>query len=149
MAQVKAINGSKLIIRIDDGTGSNFVARCSINAARGIEFTAAVNETEIPDCDALDEPGWMEREIGAKSGNITGEGMLHTTDLDFFWTWFDSGDARGVQVAVDTLAADGGGYWYGDAVLPSFNPAAAGRREKATFSCNIQSDGKWQWQDAA
>lgn len=150
MAKAKAINGSKLIIRIDDGSGSNFVARCSINADREFGFSSSPSEAMIPDCDNPDDPSWIEREIDGLSVQITGSGMLHTLDIDFFWTWFKSGDSRAVQCAVDVPAAEGGGWWYGDAVLSAFTPArSAGKRDKATFECTILSDGPWDWQDAA
>lgn len=146
MALAKVANGSKLLIRIDDvGNPGTFAHRCSINTRRGITFGSSPTDALIPDCDAPDEPGWMNREIDGLTADIVGDGMLDSASLNFFWTWYASGDARNLQVALDVPLADGGGYWEGAAVLSTFGASAGGRREKIEFTATMLSDGPFDW----
>jgi hypothetical protein len=146
MALAKVANGSKLLIRIDDvGNPGTFAHRCSINTSRGITFGSSPAESLIPDCDAPDEPGWMNREIDGLTADIAGAGMLDSASLNFFWTWYLSGDSRNLQVALDVPLADGGGYWEGAAVLSTFEVSAGARREKIAFTSTMLSDGPFDW----
>lgn len=146
MALAKVANGSKLLIRIDDvGNPGTWAHKCSINTSREITFDSAPTETLIPDCDNPDEPGWMNREIDGLTGDIVGAGMLDTASLNFFTVWYTSGDARNIQFALDVPLADGGGYFQGDYVLKTYGVAGANRREKATFTATMLSDGPVVW----
>lgn len=144
---IRTINSSKLLIRLGDGASpEQFVHPCMINTARGIEFGSSPTESVVPFCPPDEDlPGWVEREIDAKTASVTGAGILHTPDIDIFWNWYDSGASKNLQVFVDVTGSFGGGYWAGAAVLTGFSVSGAGRREKATFESTILSDGAWAW----
>lgn len=148
MALAKVANGSKLLIRIDDaGNPGTFVHRCSINTSRSIEFGSSLAEALIPDCDPAlaDVPAWLNREIDGLSSTVSGAGMADLPSLNFFWTWFLSGEARNCQIALDVPLADGGGYWQGAFNLSGFTVAGPARREKITFDSTMVNDGPVSW----
>lgn len=144
---VDAMNSSKLLVRLGDGGGSEvFTHPCLINTSRGIEFSTSPTESLVPYCSPdEDKAGWVDREVDSKSAAINGAGVLDTKSLNVFWAWWDSGLSKNIQVAVNVLQAEGGGYWSGAAILQSFTVTGPGRREKVTFDCSIMSDGPWIW----
>ena len=144
---VKAINSSKLIVRVGDGASPEvFTQYCLINTSRGIDFTSSPTESLIPYCPPDEDlPGWVDREVDRLSASITGAGILDTASKGFFNDWFKSGLSRNLQVALNVPAVDGGGYWFGAGILTSFRVAGPGRREKATADLTIMSDGPWDW----
>lgn len=148
---VKFINGSKLLVRLGDGgSPEQFVHPCLINTTRGIEFGSSPNETLVPFCPPdQEEPGWVDRDIDGLTATINGAGVLDTASLDVIWDWYSSALSKNVHVEIVAAGADGGGYFYGAAVLTGFTIGGPGRREKTTFECTIMSDGQWQWADAA
>lgn len=147
---VKAMNSSKLIVRVGDGAGPEvFTQYCLINTSRGIEFGSSPIESLVPYCPPDEDlPSWVERVVDRKSATIPGAGIFDTTSKDFFWTWYDSGASKNVQVAVSVPQVEGGGYWFGAAILPNFKVTGPGRMEKVTADLTIMSDGPWAWASA-
>lgn len=88
MAEVKHARGVKLLIKVGDGaTPEVFETYCSINAERGITFTAGTNDQDIPDCQDPDAIAWVVREKTNLSASITGSGVLDTGDVQDFFDW--------------------------------------------------------------
>lgn len=149
MAKLKGMNGAKLVIKFGDGlTPEIFTAKCIINTSRGIAFNSNVIETQVPDCDNLEAPTFIEIDIDGLSATITGNGTCNTPDIAFFRQWWLSGAAKNIQVAMAVDLADGGGWWYFAAKLPSWDLTGPDLRAKSTFTCTIRSSGEIGWTDA-
>lgn len=149
MAAVKHLNGEQLLVQIGNGaTPEVFVHDCLINTERGIVFSSNMSEVLIPDCDDSTLPGWIEREKDGLSAAVNGAGMLHTTSVETFWNWFKSKDTKNCRILVNTTGANGGGYWAGAFHLSEFS-VTGNRKEKATSSVSLMSDGEVTWVDAA
>jgi predicted secreted protein len=143
MAAVKNAKGVKLLLKVGDGGSptENFATYCSVNAARGITFTAAANEINIPDCADPEKIAWLAREKSSLSVGVTGAGMLNTPDLGAFYDWLTSEDSRNVQMVVDVPGADGGVTFSGAFHLTEF--AVTGDvGNRIQVSITLASDGE-------
>lgn len=149
MAVVKTMNGTLLLVQISDGASPEVFAHdCLINAERGIQFSSDTNEFLVPDCDTPEEPAWKETTKDGLSASITGGGMLHTTSVSTWFTWFKDDATKNVRVNVNVSLANGGGYWAGAFHLTGFE-VSGNRNEKATVSVTLISSGPITWTAAA
>jgi hypothetical protein len=149
MAAPKSMNGTKLLIMLGDGGGTEvFTHPCLINADRGIAFSGSSSDQVIPDCTTPDEPGWVIRTVDGLTASITGAGVVDTASLATFWTWFNSAIEKNIRVKVDVPLADSGGHWAMKAVLTDFSVSGT-RNEKASFDCTILSSGAVTWVPAS
>lgn len=147
MARPTTLKGSKLLIQLGNGAGPEvFTAPCALTT-KGINFAAATNDQNVPDCDDPDAPTWTERVISALSAGVSGSGTLALESLETWREWFLSALEKNIRVKVDALAADGGGYFAMSAVLTSFN-IGGNQGELATIEVEIQSNGEVTWVDA-
>ncbi|QBX38670.1 hypothetical protein E4M02_11145 [Brevundimonas sp. S30B] len=141
MAEVKHARGVKLLIKVGDGeTPEVFSTYCSINAERGITFTAGSNDQEVIDCDNPEQVAWLLREKTNLSASITGSGMLNTPDVEEFFDWLASPDSRNVKVVIDVPSADGGVIFTGAFHCTEFS-ITGNRGEKMQASISLSSDG--------
>lgn len=148
MAQPKVIRGSKFLIMLGNGAGTEvFAAPCALNS-KGINLSADTNDTNIPDCDTPDAATWTGRVISALSAGVSGSGTLALESLATWRTWFLSAASKNIRVKVDVPLADGGGHFAMAAVLTSFN-LGANQSEYATIEIEIQSDGGVTWVPAS
>lgn len=142
MAAVKHARGVKLLLKVGDaGSPEVFTTYCTVNAARGITFTAAANEFNIPDCDDPDLIGWLAREKVSLSVAVTGAGILNTPDVEAFFTWWSSENSQNCQIVVDVLAADGGRIFEGAFHLTEF-AITGDRGAKMQCTLTLASDGQ-------
>lgn len=150
MALVKAMNGTSLLVQIGDGAGPEVFAHdCLINASRGIQFQSETNRETIPDCTTPDSPAWSSLSKDAFSATITGEGMLHTSSVETWFTWFNGDIAKNVRVLFNGVTlANGGGHFAGAFKLTGWEITGE-RNQKATVSVTLESDGPLTWVDAA
>lgn len=143
MTAPNSISGYQLQIFLGDGASPEvFAIPCMINTARGIEFTADFEETDIPDCGAgADATFWKKRTKTSKTGSINGSGIIDVDSLPTFVTWWGSKNSKNIKVK----AADGtlNGEWAGAAHLATFQLGAEGPHGEVTFSCSIVSTGAW------
>lgn len=142
MAQVKHAKGVKLLLKVGDGADPEvFATYCTVNSERGITFTAGTNEQDIPDCTDPDKLAWVAREKSNLSASFTGSGVLNTPDVEDFFDWYKSEDAKNAKVIVDVPSADGGVVFSGAWHLTEF--AITGNRgEKMQASISLASDGE-------
>lgn len=142
MAAVQHARGVKLLIKVVDDTSPDvFTAFCTVNAARGITFTSAVNEFNIPDCSDPDLIGWLAREKVSLSIGVTGAGILNTPDVDAFFAWWKSEDSKNCHIVVDVPAADGGIIFEGAFHLTEF-AITGDRGGKMEANITLASDGE-------
>lgn len=142
MAAVKHARGVKLLLKVGNGASPEvFTAFCTVNAARGISFTAAMREFNIPDCADPDEIAWVAREAESLSVNVTGAGILDTGDTEDFYDWWVSGESKNCQIVVDVPSADGGVIFEGLFKLPEWS-ITGDRGAKQEASLTLASDGE-------
>lgn len=142
MAAVKHARGVKLLIKVGDGASpEEFATPCSINAERGITFTAGSNDQDIPDCANPDAIAWVVREKSNLSASITGAGVLDTSDVETFFDWLKSEDPKNVKVIVDVPSTDGGVIFTGAFHLTEFS-ITGNRAEKMQASISLSSSGE-------
>jgi len=142
MAAVKHARGVKLLIKVGNGASPEvFATYCTINAARGITFSADTNDQIIPDCENPDAVAWVGREKVSLSSTISGAGMLNTPDVETFFNWLASEETKNVEVVVDVPSADGGVVFTGAYHLTSFE-ITGDRGAKMEASIELVSDGE-------
>lgn len=141
MANVATLNGHQLLIQIGDGGGPEvFTHDCLINTERGIQFSADGQETIIPDCADPDAPAWKDLMKDGLMAVVNGQGLLNTSSLPAWDTWFRNNATKNVRVNVNVAGASGGGYWAGAFHLMNFEVTGT-RKQKATVSVTLQSSG--------
>lgn len=146
----KVVRGKNLLLKVSDGGGTPTYAHpCSINAARGIQFTANTNDVRVPDCTNPELIAWMKREKVSLSASVNGTGKLHSTDLAIFQEWFESEDPVNCKIEFSGVTlANGGGWWQGDFHLTEFG-VSGDLGDYVDVSITLQSDGAVTWHDAA
>jgi hypothetical protein len=127
-----------------------FVAPCGFTQ-KALTLSATSSETNVPDCDDPTAAAWVEREVAALSGQITGSGVMALESLDEWREWFESGDVRPIRAQFDTTLANNGGYYEGNAILTNlgFSTALQQDGNKIQLAVTIDSAGEWTWFDAA
>lgn len=141
MSVVKHARGLKLVLKVGNGADQQvFTAKCSINSARGITFTAATNDIALPDCDDDELLAWLVREKVSVSAAFNGAGMLNTPDVQEFFDWSTSPDSVDCQVVVDVPSADGGVIFEGAWHCTEFG-ITGDRGAKQECSIALASDG--------
>jgi hypothetical protein len=139
MAQERGTSGLKLLLLVGDGgSPEGFTHPCSINAERGITFTAGMSEEDGFNCEDPDEIGWVLREKTKLSCAITGGGKVVMSDVPFFFEWLTSNESRNCKVKVD---APGGQTFTGAFHLSEF-PLTGNKGEKMATSISLASDGE-------
>lgn len=140
---VKGFKGSKLLVKIaHPDTPTAFVHYCTINAERGIEFTAAFLEELEEFCDDEELVAWLSREKESVSASINGGGKINTPDIEFFFEYLISPDSYPCEVIVDVPAADGGVKFVGNFHLQTFGISADSKKAKGSGAVAFLSDGE-------
>lgn len=142
MALAKTAKGTKLLIKVGDGATPTeaFAVMCTINAERGIQFTADTNDVTVPDCADPDLLAWTEREKRAIQATISGAGVLNTPDIATFFAWVSSSAVKNVKVVVDVPSADGGRIFSGAFHCTQFE-LTGNVGDKVQCSIQLQSSG--------
>lgn len=142
MAAIKHARGVSLLLKIGNGAVPEvFTGYCSINAARGITFTAATNDFTIPDCLDLEKIAWIAREKVSLSVATNGAGTLNTPDVAMFFEYWKSEDSKNCQIVVDVPAGDGGVIFEGPFHLTEF-AITGDKGAKQECSIALASDGE-------
>lgn len=141
MTKVETFNGSKVLVKVGDGEDPEVFAHpCLINTSRSIQGSATTVDSNVPDCADMDAPSWTEREKDALSYTITGEGLLHRSDIADYMAWLKSPNTKNIQAVVaDGLS--GAMVLSGAFHLTEFQVSGGGRKEKVTCSITLVSDG--------
>lgn len=148
MALVKTLVGEKLLIQIGDGGGPEVFAHpCIINAERGAQMNSEVVEISTPDCDDPSLPSVKEIFKDGNSITVTGGGLLHTTDVETYFNWWNSDLAKNVRIRFDVSGALGGGYIACAMKLTQFNVTGT-RKNNTTAEVTLVSHGTFTWTDA-
>lgn len=142
MADIKHARGVKLLIKVArPDAPSVFETFCTINAERGITFTAGLNEQEVIDCEDLEAIAWVLREKSNLSAAITGSGTVNTPDIDVFYDWLADPNSWPTKVIIDVPGADGGVIFTGNFHMSEFS-VTGNKGEKMQASTSLSSDGR-------
>lgn len=148
MTAVKTLPGDSLLIQIGDGATPTeaFAHDCLINLTRTFALGGDVTDIIVPDCDTPTNAGWKQRFIDGLSGDISGEGVLHTPSVESWFNWLISNASKNVRIKVDVSGALGGGYWSGAYKLQTFSLTG---EHKGLTNASIQlvSHGDLTWTD--
>lgn len=140
MAQVETFTGSKILIKIGDGADPEVFAHpCLINTTRSIQGSATTVDNAVPDCADPEAPAWVEREKDTISYTITGEGMMHASDIAVYAAWLKDPLSKNIQAVV--ADGDDAGHVFSGAFHLTELQMGGGRKEKATGSITLVSDG--------
>lgn len=141
MALAKTAKGTQLLIKIGDGADPEvFAHSCTINAERGIQFSAETNDVSVPDCTDPELLAWVEREKRSLSATINGAGVLNGPDADAYFDWLADADPKNVKVVLNIPGADGGVIFSGAFHLTQFELSGT-RGEKVNCTIRLESDG--------
>lgn len=139
---------STFLIQLGDGNSPEVFDEPCVFVSKAFNQSAATIEDAIPDCDDPDAPAQVNVAVDSLKREITGSGKLGRASRDVWQDWFDSGAEKNIHVVFDVPLVDGGGYFYGPAILSQFN--IKGDRKKALeFDSNIMMVGAPTWVPAA
>lgn len=150
MAPVKTLPGEKLLIQIGDGATPTevFAHPCLINADRGVQISSDTTEIVVPDCDDPTLPAFKEILKDGISLQVSGGGVLHTSDLEAYFNWMIADTPKNVRIKFDVSGALGGGYIAVAMKLTAFNVTGT-RKNNSTVEITLMSHGVATWTDAA
>lgn len=142
MAQVTFTRGVKLLVKKSQGgSPETFAALCTINADRGVTFTAETNDANIPDCDDPDAIAWIVREKVSLSIGVTGGGMSHKNDVAVLWDWFKNEESSNCQIVMDDATPGNVITFEGHFHLTQFELTGS-RGDKVQSTITLASDGE-------
>lgn len=131
--------GVQALLIGDGATDEEFVAPCgltSINRTSNI----TTNTTEQPDCDDPDAPVWLLIDEQSKQWVVSGSGLLARQANDMWKTWDFAGGPKNVRWMTNLLAAQGGGYFEGPALLTTYEEQGS-RGTRWQVNVGITFDG--------
>lgn len=141
MAQPTVLVGTKLLILVGDGaTPEVFSQPCGLTT-RGIDFSASTNTTLIPDCDDPEAPAWEAKDVNGLSAQVTGSGVMAVESFDTWNDWFQTGEAKDVQIKLDDSAL---GYWAGAFILSALKYSGT-RGQKVNVDITLVNTGAVPW----
>lgn len=141
MAEIKHVRGVKILIKVAlPSAPTVFNTLCTINAERGITFTAGTSDQEVIDCADPEAIAWVLREKTNLSAAITGSGTVNTPDLETMFDWLIDPDSWNVKAIVDVPGSDGGLIFTGKFHNTEFS-ITGNKGEKAQGSISLSSDG--------
>lgn len=148
MAQAETLRFGEQALLIGDGaTPEVFTAPCgltSLTRTTNVETTT----TNVPDCDDVDLASWLEVDEVSRQMTMSGSGVMAKQSLAMWDEWDREGGPKNVRWYRNLLAADGGGYYQGPAILTTFEESGE-RGGKWTVNVGLTFDGKPTWTPAA
>lgn len=143
MATAKTVPFSGLRVLIGDGEPTEaFTAPCGFTE-RSLSLSKELGSTNVPDCTDEDKAAWTERDVTAKSAEISGQGVMDITSLPAWQARFVSDASFNVRVEI-WRAGVKVGHWLGRFHLETLEVAGT-RGERVTIQTGLQSDGEIEW----
>ncbi|MBL4767649.1 MAG: hypothetical protein JKY94_08035 [Rhodobacteraceae bacterium] len=140
---------NKFMLLLGDGAASEtFAWPCGANA-RSVSFTNNTGEEVLLDCsDPVGVTPAMNRWTESQDTSLNISGRVAKESISMWRDWADSGDVKNMQIRIDEVLSDGGGYWTVPAILQGFELGAEGKAT-ATLTATIVGAGRRVWTDAA
>jgi hypothetical protein len=143
MAQIKALKGTKLLVKIEDPAAPGaFVHPLLMNLSRNLSFDANMVEDELQDGDDPDAPADVYSFKSSVKFTADGQGKLDTASLDFWLTFFESKDSYNVHLVFDATGANGGQTVTAKVHCSKFTPTGEPHKN-AEAQVSLVSDGPW------
>lgn len=142
MTQAKTFKFSDVAILVGDGASPTeaFAAPCGLTQM-GMTLATNSNQTDIPDCDNVDDAIWSVTDITSVQMTLSGQGVLDRTARVLWEAWAFSGTEKNVRWMYDVLLADHGGYYSAPAVLTNYQVSGQ-RGQRVTVQIAINLNGK-------
>lgn len=104
MATKPNFSGRRLLIRVGNGASPEvFSVKCSFNGDRAISFSSSsTDETDI-DCDDPTAVAYTVTVVDSLSVEVSGGGRVKADEVPFFYEWWNSGEPKNAQVAIDAV----------------------------------------------
>lgn len=140
MAQPHTYKFGEFLIELGNGaTPEIFAAPCGLTT-KSFVLAAATNDTNVPDCDDVDAPAWLERDVVSLSRDITGSGVLAEEALEVWDDWGVSALHKNVRITLIN-GVDGDRQWAGSYLLTNFE-FAGNIGEKVQMNVTMVSSGE-------
>lgn len=135
MARANTVRFSEFLIELGSGASPEVFAKPCGATSRSFKRTAALSETNVPDCDNEDLPSWLERDVTSNSASCDFSGVVDKDDFDDWDSWFNGGETKNVRITMGTL------QWIGPFKLSDLEISGQ-RGQRVNFTATIQSDGE-------
>ncbi|MGM4906256.1 phage tail tube protein [Tardiphaga sp. 866_E4_N2_1] len=135
MARADTVRFSEFLIKLGDGASPEVFAQPCGATSRGFKRTAALSETNVPDCADEDAPSWLERDVTSNSASCDFSGVVDKDDFTDWDDYFESGETKNVQITLGTLV------WLGPFKISDLEITGQ-RGQRVTFTATLQSDGQ-------
>ncbi|MCC0806508.1 phage tail protein [Methylobacterium sp. W2] len=135
MARPQTLASSKLLIKLSTAAAPTvFAPQCGINS-KSFNRSAESKDFAVYDCDDLDAPAWLEREVSTLQSDVSGNGWLVLSGADRWDDWLEKGDSRPVQIEINGTRTYQGNY-----KLTKLNYGAE-EKDRIKVEVGLSSDG--------
>lgn len=138
MAQPVTIKGGKVRVLLDLAGSGSYAAPCGFTS-RSINFSKALNEFSLPDCDDPDLVDWLGRDAVSLSMSVSGEGVLASESVE---TWLDAWhdvDSVAAKIEIEFPAKT---ITYTGLMHIETIEVGAANGQRVTANISMQSDGE-------
>jgi predicted secreted protein len=139
MARAKTARFSEFLIQLGDGASPETFAQPCGATSRSLKMTAALAETNVPDCTDEDAPSWLERDVTSNSASCDFSGVVDKDDFPDWNTYFKNGVTKNVKITLGTL------IWIGPFKLSDLEVTGQ-KGQRVNFTATLQSDGELETQ---
>ncbi len=120
-----------------------YTAPCGLTS-RNMSITTELSDSVIPDCDDVDAPAFIGRDVRSKSFSLSGDGILAVEALPVWRRYAEATIAWSVQAELTTATGLGGGFYTFNGHMASFEVSGT-LGEKIQISMEISADGAPIW----
>jgi predicted secreted protein len=135
MTKAMTARFSEFLIQLGDGASPETFAQPCGATSRGFKRTAALSETNVPDCDDEDAPSWLERDVTSNSASCDFAGVVDKDDFTDWDDYFDNGVTKNVKITLGAI------IWQGPFKISDLEVTGQ-RGQRVTFTATLQSDGE-------
>lgn len=134
MARADTARFSEFLIQLGDGASPELFEQPCGATSRGFKRTAALSETNTPDCDDEDAPSWLERDVTSNSASCDFSGVVDKHDFTVWDDYFQDGETKNVKITLGTIV------WTGPFKISDLEVTGE-RGSRVNFTATLQSDG--------
>jgi len=97
MAKATTARAGLIVVQVESATPGTFISICGVNK-REFGLEKSLNDFEVPDCDDLDAPTWVERVVKSISSGASLSGVVAKESLPSLLTMFMDNASREMRV---------------------------------------------------
>lgn len=138
MAQATTSTFGKFMVLVGDGaTPEVFTAICGLTS-KGLDISADVQTSEVPDCSDEDAVSWQEQDVKSVGASISGSGVYAMEAHKMLMDWALSGAQKNVKVMWGNAEVGDPSYVQGPCVLSKLGQSVQkGQRLSADITLNF------------